>query len=99
MEQVAPNIYAETKYESGNVGFIITDAGLVCVDVPMLPSDARDWRLQIAQVTRKPIITLIQTKSKTYKMDGQDKLRVIQELPDTESRFAMIEDLLDSFSD
>lgn len=45
------------------------------------------------------IITLIQKQSKTYKMDGQDKLRVIQDLPDTESRFTMIEHLLLSFTE
>jgi cyclase len=61
MEQVTPRVYAETKYKSGNVGFIVTTAGVVCIDVPMLPSDARDWRLQIATVTKKPIIAVIQT--------------------------------------
>jgi transcription-repair coupling factor (superfamily II helicase) len=44
------------------------------------------------------IITLIQTQSKTYKMDGQDKLRVIQDMPDSESRFAMTELLLNLFT-
>jgi cyclase len=69
MEQIAAQVYAETKYESGNVGFIITDAGLVCVDVPMRPSDARDWRIEIASVTQKPIIALIQT--------DYDQIRVV----------------------
>jgi transcription-repair coupling factor (superfamily II helicase) len=41
------------------------------------------------------IITLIQTQSKHYKMDGQDKLRIIKDMPDAESRFAAMEDLLD----
>jgi len=42
------------------------------------------------------IITLIQTQSKTYRMDGQDKLRVIKDLPDSESRFSAVDQLLDS---
>ena len=41
------------------------------------------------------IISLIQTQSKTYKMDGQDKLRIVQDMPDGESRFAASEILLD----
>jgi cyclase len=69
MDQVAPGVYAETKYESGNVGFIVTSAGVVCVDAPMLPSDVRDWKAQIASVTDKPVIALIQT--------DYDQVRVI----------------------
>jgi transcription-repair coupling factor (superfamily II helicase) len=44
------------------------------------------------------IITLIQTQSKHYKMDGQDKLRIIKDMPDAESRFTAMEDLLDKLS-
>jgi transcription-repair coupling factor (superfamily II helicase) len=44
------------------------------------------------------IISLIQTQSKTYKMDGQDKLRIIQDMPDGESRFASCEVLIESLS-
>jgi transcription-repair coupling factor (superfamily II helicase) len=44
------------------------------------------------------IIQLIQTKAKTYKIDGQDKLRIISDLPDTESRFAAVELLLGELS-
>jgi transcription-repair coupling factor (superfamily II helicase) len=40
------------------------------------------------------VITLIQTQSKTYRMDGQDKLRIIGDLPDAEARFAAVELLL-----
>ena len=61
MDQVAPGVYVETKYESGNVGFIVTGAGVVCVDTPMLPHDVRDWKAQIRSATDEPIITLIQT--------------------------------------
>jgi hypothetical protein len=37
MQEVAPGVYAETKYPSGNVGLIRTGEGVICVDVPMLP--------------------------------------------------------------
>ncbi|MCK4587564.1 MAG: hypothetical protein KAU29_09485 [Gammaproteobacteria bacterium] len=45
------------------------------------------------------IISLIQTQSKTYKMDGQDKLRIVQDMEDSESRFAACEILLGSLSE
>lgn len=60
MEQVAPSIYVH-GYKSGNVGFVLTGAGIVCIDVPMLPSDIRDWGKKIASVTREPIVLIIQT--------------------------------------
>ncbi len=61
MEQVASGVYVETSYASGNVGFVVTAEGVVCVDVPMVLRDIRDWRAQIESVTDKPIVTLIQT--------------------------------------
>jgi glyoxylase-like metal-dependent hydrolase (beta-lactamase superfamily II) len=60
MEQVAPQVYVH-EYSSGNVGFVQTGAGTVCIDSPMLPSDIRDWRQRIATITREPIVLLIQS--------------------------------------
>ena len=61
MKEIAPGVYVETGYASGNVGMIVTEAGVVCIDVPMLPSDVYHWRAQIESVTDRPIVLLIQT--------------------------------------
>lgn len=61
METVAPGVYVETRYASGNVGAIVTGVGVVCIDVPMLPSDVEHWRSQLRSVTGEPIVTLVQT--------------------------------------
>ena len=61
MEQVAPRVYVESGYASGNVGFIVTGSGVVCIDVPMLPEDVRHWRAQIESVTDEPMLLLVQT--------------------------------------
>ncbi len=61
MRQVAPGVYVETRYASGNVGIIVTGAGVVCIDVPMLPSDVYHWREQIQSVTDERIILVVQT--------------------------------------
>jgi glyoxylase-like metal-dependent hydrolase (beta-lactamase superfamily II) len=61
MKELAPGVYLESRYGSGNVGIIVSSAGVVCVDVPMLPSDTKHWLTQIASVTSKPIIAVIQT--------------------------------------
>jgi cyclase len=55
MKQIAPNIYVEDGYRGVTVGCIVTDAGAICIDSPMLPADARDWRAQIAKHTDKPV--------------------------------------------
>ncbi len=41
------------------------------------------------------VIRLIQTQAKTYKLDGQDKLRFTMDLPEREQRFQAVENLLD----
>ena len=58
-------------------------------------------RLQFVQepnIDPMKIIGLIQTQAKTYRMDGQDKLRIITDLPDAEARFAAVELLLTELS-
>lgn len=61
MKEVAPGIYVETQYATGNVGMVVTGGGVVCIDAPMLPSDVYHWREQISSVTDEPIVSLIQT--------------------------------------
>lgn len=76
MEQVAPGIYVETRYASGSVGIIVTDAGVVCVDVPMLPSDVDHWLAQIRSVTQEPIVSLIQTDYDLSRVVSTYRLKV-----------------------
>jgi transcription-repair coupling factor (superfamily II helicase) len=45
------------------------------------------------------VITLIQTKPSVYKMDGQDKLRIIKNMPDAKVRADVVEDCLDLLSE
>ncbi|MER3458458.1 MAG: hypothetical protein C4309_07370 [Chloroflexota bacterium] len=61
MEQIAPGIYVETSYRAVNVGAIVTDRGLIVVDVPPFPTDARRWRLRLAQLNPSRILFVINT--------------------------------------
>jgi hypothetical protein len=61
MQEVASGVWVEHGYGSGNVGFVVTGSGVVCVDVPMMPDDAHHWLYSIRQVTDEPIISLVQT--------------------------------------
>jgi transcription-repair coupling factor (superfamily II helicase) len=40
------------------------------------------------------VINLIQRQPNTYKLDGHEKLRFIEELPDTQARLKALEKLL-----
>ncbi len=43
IEEVAPGVFAETEYDLANVGCIVTDDGVVLVDAPFVPSQAKEW--------------------------------------------------------
>ena len=61
MKQIAEGIFCETEWEGANVGAISTGEGIVLVDSPMLPRDARAWKEQLAGVSGEPVIFLINT--------------------------------------
>jgi glyoxylase-like metal-dependent hydrolase (beta-lactamase superfamily II) len=44
MHRVTENVYAEDNYLVATVGFLATREGVVLVDTPMCPTDAREWR-------------------------------------------------------
>ena len=61
MQQLTKDVYAETNVRGANVGFVVTGEGVVLIDSPMIPSEARWWREQIAAITDQEIIYLINT--------------------------------------
>lgn len=61
MRQLAPNVYIHTTSTTVNVAAILTSEGVVFVDAPMLPDEARTWRHSIANVTDAPPLYLINT--------------------------------------
>ena len=42
------------------------------------------------------IVSLIQTRAKTYKLDGDKRLRIMEQLPDINARIGLVETLLDT---
>jgi glyoxylase-like metal-dependent hydrolase (beta-lactamase superfamily II) len=61
MQEIADGIYVETEYQGVNVGVIVTDEGLVCIDAPSYPRDARHWMGQLSRLFLRPIRHLILT--------------------------------------
>jgi cyclase len=61
MEVIREKILVETEYLGANVSCVITEKGLVLIDCPMLPKDAREWAAKVRDVTGKEIAYLIST--------------------------------------
>ncbi len=60
MEQVTPNVYAETKLRGCNPGYVVTRDGVVVIDTPQLPTHAVKMRREAE--SRGPIRYLINTE-------------------------------------
>jgi glyoxylase-like metal-dependent hydrolase (beta-lactamase superfamily II) len=55
MQRLAKDVYVESGFPGVTVGAIVTPDGIICVDTPTHPADARKWRLKLAQLSQKPI--------------------------------------------
>ena len=71
MDKIANNIYISSAYRGVTVGAIVTPAGVIGVDAPMLPADARDWRARIASVTDLPVRYVIHTDGHRDRLIGR----------------------------
>ncbi len=60
MDNIAPNVYVSTGYPGVNVGCIALPGGIIAVDAPTMPQDARAWRRQLESLER-PILYLVLT--------------------------------------
>jgi glyoxylase-like metal-dependent hydrolase (beta-lactamase superfamily II) len=74
MDKLTPYVYVESGYRGCTVGAILTPHGVVCVDTPLLPADARSWRSQIAMLTDLPILYTIYTDGHRDRVLGQQWL-------------------------
>jgi glyoxylase-like metal-dependent hydrolase (beta-lactamase superfamily II) len=61
VRQIATGIYVETAYRRVTVGAILTGDGVVCIDTPPYPADARNWRARLSDLSSKPILFVINT--------------------------------------
>lgn len=61
MKEIATGVYLERRYHGGNVGFVDTGEGIVCIDLPMMPDDARQWVTTIERHREQPVVAVVQT--------------------------------------
>ncbi len=61
IREIAPDIYVQNEYHGANVAFVITGEGVILIDTPMLPDEARMWWSEILKRTDQEIIYVINT--------------------------------------
>jgi len=61
MEEITEGVFVETDYAGVNVGAVITEMGVVCIDTPSYPRDARDWAMRVERLQSRPIRYIILT--------------------------------------
>lgn len=49
MQKITSNVYVETANHGCNTSFFVTREGIVMVDTPMVPAEAKKWRDEIAK--------------------------------------------------
>jgi glyoxylase-like metal-dependent hydrolase (beta-lactamase superfamily II) len=61
MHRLPGNVYVETGYAGVTVGAVVTRSGIVVVDTPTRPAEARQWREKLTALSPKPILYVINT--------------------------------------
>jgi cyclase len=61
MEEIAEGIFVTTQYEGVNVGAIVEEEGVICIDVPSYPRDARHWASVLRRLSCYPVQYVILT--------------------------------------
>ena len=61
IREIASDIFVETDFHGANVAYVRTDEGVILIDTPMLPNEARQWRAEIEEKTGQPIVYIINT--------------------------------------
>lgn len=61
-QEIAPGVFVNTHYRGCTPGFIRTDEGVILVDAPLIPKQAKDWRAQIEEeCPDMPFLCIINT--------------------------------------
>ena len=71
MKQITKNVYYENTLRGCNTGFVVTDEGVVVIDTPMVPMEARKWRDEVNKCGQ--IRYLINTEPHLDQFAGNDR--------------------------
>jgi cyclase len=71
MQEIAKGIFVEQEYEGANVGCVLTEAGAIVIDTPIIPAEARDWAERVSQLTDKVLYVFNTDHHRAHVMGNQ----------------------------
>lgn len=63
MKKIHKNVFYHATAGGLNVGCVIGEDAVICIDLPLDPAEARAWRAQVAELSDKPIRAVVFTAS------------------------------------
>ncbi len=70
MQEIAEGIVVSSAFRRITVGAIATGSGVICVDVPPFPADARRWHSELLEYFKQPIYAVILTDAQRDRLLG-----------------------------
>jgi glyoxylase-like metal-dependent hydrolase (beta-lactamase superfamily II) len=61
MQEIAENVFIQTEYDGINVAALRTRRGVIAIDVPSYPRQARDWAMRLHALTPRNVQYIILT--------------------------------------
>lgn len=71
IQEIADRVFVELDYEGANVGCVLTDAGAIVIDTPMIPEEAKHWANTVAQLTDKVLYVFNTDHHRAHIMGNQ----------------------------
>jgi cyclase len=53
IQEIAAGVFVELEYEGANVGCVLTEAGAIVVDTPIIPQEAKHWAETVYKLSDK----------------------------------------------
>ncbi len=70
MQEIADGVVVATEYRRITVGAFAAGRGIICVDVPPFPHEARHWRSQLLERFKQPIRLIVLTDAHRDRLLG-----------------------------
>jgi cyclase len=71
IQEIADRVFVELDYEGANVGCVLTDAGAIVIDTPIVPDEARHWANTVSKLTGKVLYVFNTDHHRAHIMGNQ----------------------------
>lgn len=71
MQEIAKNVFVEMSFTGANCGLVLTKAGGIVIDTPMIPAEGKLWAAQVAEMTDKVLFVFNTDHHRAHIMGNQ----------------------------